>query len=257
MYLEERTFKQICNYLNLNPDVQDKSLDRLKKAISVLHNQYLADAVKEVGYILERNKQQQSEIKDIFGLVMHMYNKKTKEHQTLFLLIHLFEIAIRTKLAIILSQKYSSPNTDDWYHSQTPLSNQHAQLIKKLVEISNHKKIQHCNIKTSFDVFNLFSMGDLEWILKTFWTDLSDLFTEKKYKNQTVAGIIIKHAFLQKFSKIRYARNAIFHSNPLKSKRSDLIESIELILIHLGYNLFDAVNNIDPEHKIIRLKYTY
>ncbi len=188
---------------------------------------------------------------------MRVYNKRTKEHQTLFLLIHLFEIAIRTKLAIILSQKYSSPNTDDWYFSQTPQSNQHAQLIKKLVEISLHKKTQIIDIKTSFDVFNLFSMGDLEWILKTFWTDLSCLFAEKEYKDQIISGIVIKQAFLQKFSKIRYARNAIFHSNPLKSKRSDLIESIELILIHLGYNLFDAVNNIDPEHKIIRLKYTY
>jgi hypothetical protein len=258
MYLEQQTFKHICRQLNLDPQDQSKNLERLKKSISVLHNQYLAETVKEVGYILEKNKQsQQPEIKDMFGLIMAVYNKRIKEHQTLFLLIHLFEIAIRTKLAVRLSHKYSRTNTDDWYLSQTPTSRFHAQLIRKVNDISTHKRIQLANIATSFDIFNLFSMGDIEWIIKTFWVDISDLFIQKTYKNQNISGIITKHSFLQKFSKIRHARNAIFHNNPLKNKRSDLIESIELILIHLGYNLFDAINNIDPEHKIIRFKYAY
>jgi len=30
---------------------------------------------------------------------------------------------------------------------------------------------------------------------------------------------------------------------------------MELILAHLGFNLEDAINNIDSQHKIIRLKY--
>ena len=36
---------------------------------------------------------------------------------------------------------------------------------------------------------------------------------------------------------------------------SDELEDIELILIHIGFNLNDAINNIDSQHRIIKLKY--
>lgn len=231
-----------------------KNLDKVKKSISVLHHLYLTEAAKEAGAIITRNNQN---VKDIFGLLMSIYNKKIKEHQVLFLLIHLFEIAFRTKSTVIISNHFSSADSDDWFLTQTPIDKRHEKLIIKIHEIVNHKKINISDIKNSFEIFNLFSMGDLEWLIKTFWGEFQGLFMAKTYKNQTIPAITTKASFLQKFSKIRNARNDIFHSNPPKMKKSHLIEDIELLLLHLEFNLYDAVNNIDPEHKIIKLKYNY
>jgi hypothetical protein len=97
----------------------------------------------------------------------------------------------------------------------------------------------------------------LRFLQKTFWSEFEPLFLSKQYKSQSLPAIKIKESFLKKIMEIRHSRNDIFHNNPPKIKRGKLIEHIELILLHLGYNLFDAVNNIDPEHKIIQLKYIY
>lgn len=252
MFLENSVFAKICAILELDPAQEDQSAEKLKRSISVLHSQYLFDALKEVRGIREKK-----EVVDIFGLVMSVYNRKIREHQTLFLLIHLFEIAIRSKAAVVISDRYSSGTGDDWFLCSAPLDHHHAGLIEKIQRIASVKKFAITAQTSSFDLFNLLSMGDLEWLIKSFWSEFHPLFEAKMYKGQSIPPVVTKQSFLQKFSKIRSARNDIFHNNPPRIKRAELIESIELFLLHLGFNLYDAINNIDPEHKIVRLKYAY
>ena len=69
---------------------------------------------------------------------------------------------------------------------------------------------------------------------------------------------IKKLAFERTFEEIRKARNDNAHHKPFhktRKRRHQIIEDIELILIHIGFNLNDAINNIDSQHKIIKLKY--
>ncbi len=75
-------------------------------------------------------------------------------------------------------------------------------------------------------------------------------------------GYIIKRrpplTFKEMFDEIRKARNDNAHHKPLHSRRKrryEVIEFIEIILVHIGFNLNDAINNIDPFHRIIVLKY--
>ena len=251
MYLENLMFDKVCQILDASDDKSANDIQKLKKSISVLHNYYLIGSATEATHILKKHSKN-----DRFELIMSIYNRKIKEHQALFLLIHLFEIAIRSKSAIIISNKFSLPDSDDWF--LTISSNGHHQKLKdKISLIASIKNFTIDKNTTTFDLFNLLSFGDLEWLIKTFWGDFSPLFQEKRYKSQSIRAISIKKSFLQKIMSIRHARNDIFHNNPIKINRSDLIGHIEIILLHLGYNLFDAVNNIDPEHKIIRLKYDY
>ncbi len=254
MYLENIIYNQICSDLGLSHEQPHPQQEKLKKSISVLHNRYLMQATKEAKHLLRRS---QKPVEDPFALIMNIYNKKIREHQSLFLLLHLFEIAIRSKTAITISNHYSSDQSDDWFLSRPPKDAHHHKLQEKIRQVANHKHFSITTDTTSFDLFNLLSMGDLEWILKTCWSLFLPLFQKKSYKQQTIPAITTKTALIQKFSKVRSARNDIFHNNPPKMKRGRLIEDIELLLLHLGYNLHDAINNIDPEHKIIKLKYTY
>lgn len=251
MYLEDLMLDKVCQILNASSDKNADDIQKLKKSISVLHSYYLMGSATEAAHVIKKRG-----MSDRFDLIMDIYNRKIKEHQALFLLIHLFEIAIRSKAAIIISNKFSSPDSDDWF-SATPSSKHHQKLKDKIILIANNKNFAIDGNTTTFDLFNLLSFGDLEWLIKTFWGDFAPLFQEKEYKSQPIKAISIKSSFLQKIISIRHARNEIFHNNPIKINRSDLIGYIEIILLHLGYNLFDAVNNIDPEHKIIKLKYDY
>ncbi len=252
MYLESMLYSTICQILGVSETDTSDDLAKLKKSISVLHDRYLIGAVTEANHIISKTA-----VSDRFGLIMSIYNRKIKEHQALFLLIHLFEIAIRSKAAIIISNHFSTPGTDDWFRSLSPQSHQHSKLIQKIQLIAKNKHFTIGSDTNTFDLFHLFSFGDLEFLLKTFWSEFEPLFLSKQYKSQSLPAIKIKESFLKKIMEIRHSRNDIFHNNPPKIKRGKLIEHIELILLHLGYNLFDAVNNIDPEHKIIQLKYIY
>ena len=84
-------------------------------------------------------------------------------------------------------------------------------------------------------------------IKKDFWNDLSHLFVSK-----TINGInfhqIGKLAFEKTFAEIRRSRNDNAHYkrfNKTIRRINQIIEDIELILIYIGFNLNDAINNID------------
>ena len=63
--------------------------------------------------------------------------------------------------------------------------------------------------------------------------------------------------FESKFNRINRYRNELYHGNPGTSGWRQIINDIENVLVHLGYNVEDAINNIDPNHSIISLQYKY
>ena len=90
-----------------------------------------------------------------------------------------------------------------------------------------------------------------------FWADLSDLFEEKDFKGHKLKQIG-KKSMTTMLESIRKSRNDNAHHKPFHSsrkRRHEIVDDIELILAHLGFNLEDAINNIDSHHKIIKLKY--
>lgn len=100
-------------------------------------------------------------------------------------------------------------------------------------------------------------LGQLQSIYIDFWGDLSHLFDQKTI-NEKGLPKIGKRNFEQIFENIRKSRNDNTHYKPFhksRKRRHQTIEDIELILLHIGFNLKEAINNIDPQNKIIKLKY--
>lgn len=248
----DKSLHDLCT--NLQITKSDKEYYKFEKLVTVVNQAYLKIALKEFNYIKTKNPEK--EIISNFNFLMSLYNKHLREHQVMFLLFNIFETAIRSKAVIELSLKYSSAGNDDWLYnsSLTP-----SKMIRPLQEAKNKIKQdgEDINNLDSFELFDYIMLGQLQSIYKDFWNDLSCLFVAK-----TINGInfpqIGKRAFERIFEEIRKARNDNAHHKPFhktRKRRHQIIEDIELILIHIGFNLSDAINNIDSQHKIIKLKY--
>ncbi|WP_231204875.1 CAAX protease [Helicobacter pylori] len=238
MELENEVFDRILKHLALkNPlAFKNKGLDQLKKSISVLHYDYLIGASKELGIMLQKYPNKENEINNLFDFLMHFYNKRTKTHHMLFLWIHFFETALRSKMAVILAQKHSSKDIDDWF------------LSKKLShEIEHLKKIHHLeSLKgyNGFQILNLFTLNTLKTIIKMYWSDFKPLFADyKTYNEHVLPAYGTWEHFLKAFSLIRKARNDLFHNNPSKIKTSSLVKNIEILLLRLDFNPKNAFDN--------------
>lgn len=252
MDIYDKSLNDLCT--NLQITKSDKEYYKFEKLVTVVNQAYLKIALKEFNYIKTRN--QEKEIESNFNFLMSLYNKHLREHQVMFLLFNIFETAIRSKAVTELSLKYSSNGNDDWLHDSSLTPNK---IIRPLQEAKN-KIIQDgedINNLDSFEIFDYIMLGQLQSIYKDFWNDLSHLFIAK-----TINGInfpqIGKRTFEKIFEEIRKARNDNAHHKPFhktRKRRHQIIEDIELILIHIGFNLNDAINNIDSQHKIIKLKY--
>lgn len=186
---------------------------------------------------------------------MSIYNRKIKEHQVLMLLVHLFEVAMRANAAIVLSRKFSWPYEDDWYWLTTSGDRQTLQ-----DQIDNLALTKHFSITsntTTFDMFNLLSIGDLKKLYKKYWRDFAPFFNKTSFKSNTIPPFNNRTEFLACFERIRKYRNELYHNNPGSVGWSQITKDIEDILVQLHYNVKDAINNIDPHHRIIHLQYTY
>ncbi|MCH4610153.1 CAAX protease [Helicobacter pylori] len=238
MELENEVFNRILKHLALkNPlAFKNKGLDQLKKSISVLHYDYLIGASKQLGIMLQKYPNKENEINNLFDFLMHFYNKRTQTHHMLFLWIHFFETALRSKMAVILAQKHSSNDIDDWF------------LSKKLShEIEHLKKTHHLeSLKgyNGFQILNLSTLNALKTIIKMYWSDFKPLFADyKTYNDHVLPAYGTWERFLKAFSLIRKARNDLFHNNPSKIKTSSLVKNIEILLLRLDFNPKNAFDN--------------
>ncbi|WP_419763969.1 MAG: hypothetical protein ACNI28_09245 [Arcobacter sp.] len=253
MNIQEKSLDDICKKLKIS--IHDKEYYKFKKLVTVVNQAYLKVALKEFENIKKNNPKKN--ITSNFDFLINLYNKHLREHQVMFLLFNLFETAIRSKAAVELSLKYSSNGNDDWLHNNTltPIKIQRP-LNEAKKKISQDG--ENINNLDSFEIFDYIMLGQLQSIYTDFWSDLSHLFQTK-----TIDGIIFnqigKTKFKRLFDEIRKARNDNAHHKPFhktRKRRYEIIEDIELILIHIDFNLNQAINNIDPKHKIIRLKYS-
>lgn len=176
-----------------------------------------------------------------YGWVYYAMQERTGKTLTalfsmLFLWIHFFETALRSKMAVILAQKHSSKDIDDWF------------LSKKLShEIEHLKKTHHLeSLKgyNGFQILNLFTLNTLKTIIKMYWSDFKPLFADyKTYNEHVLPAYGTWEHFLKAFSLIRKARNDLFHNNPSKIKTSSLVKNIEILLLRLDFNPKNAFDN--------------
>lgn len=250
--LTDSSLLNICNKVQITQ--QDVEFKKFKHLVTVTNQAYLKIALKEFENIKKLNPNKN--ISSNFNFLMSLYNKHLKEHQVMFLLLNIFETAIRSKAVVELSNTYSTSNQDDWLHNQqftpTKLKSPLAEAIKKIKQDGENE----ANMD-SFEIFDYIMLGQLKAIYIDFWSDLSYIFDEK-HKNGHLLPKIGKNKMKTLLDEIRKARNDNAHHKPFhktRRRRHQIIEDIELILTHIGFNLNDAINNIDPSHKIVKLKY--
>lgn len=233
---------------NRNPEYQ-----KIEDAASVLNIAYMRLASEEIKYFMRRNPRHR--IPSKFNHLMGVYNKLIREHQIMFLLLNIFETALRSKAAIIISDQFST-GQDNWWKNITLLDKNMVDPINKAVQ-QLHKSNINLSTANTFDLFDTLTFGQLEVIYKNNWGILQSLFNTKPYRTYQLPQIT-KQIFTDKIGYLRSARNDVAHHKPIDYSRRgkrDLIEDMELILRHLNFNLEDAINGIDPQHTIVNLRY--
>lgn len=250
MDLLNSSLENICNKLQILDN--DKEINKFKHLITVTNQAYLKISLNEFYHIKKENPTK--DIVSNFNFLMKLYNKHLREHQVMFLLLNIFETAIRSKAAIELSKKYSSENSDDWLLDETLTPNKIKKPLSEAITKIRQDKEDESKLD-SFEIFDYIMLGQLKSIYIDFWSDLSSLFEEK-----TINGVkynkIGKNRLKVLLDEIRKARNDNAHHKPFhktRKRRHHIIADVELILTHIGFNLNDAINNIDPTHKIIKL----
>lgn len=252
MNIYDKSLHDLCT--NLQITKSDKEYYKFEKLVTVVNQAYLKIALKEFNYIKIKNPEK--EIISNFNFLMSLYNKHLREHQVMFLLFNIFETAIRSKAVIELSLKYSSDGSDDWLHNSSLIPSKMQKPLQEAIKKINQDG-ESINNLDSFEIFDYIMLGQLQSVYKDFWNDFSHLFSAKIIDGITFPQIG-KRAFERTFEEIRKARNDNAHHKPFhktRKRRHQIIEDIELILIHIGFNLNDAINNIDSQHRIIKLKY--
>ncbi len=252
MTLHDKVLHELCDALKI--DYSHPEYAKFAKVGDLVNQAYVKIAIKEFAHIKATNPSKS--IASDFDFLMGLYNKHIKEHQVMFLLFNIFETAIRSKAAVVLSQTYSSPDQDDWLHNPSliPVKIQHT--LDKSAEIIKLDGEDSQNLDT-FQIFDYILLGGLKTLYVAFWANLSDLFEEKEYKGYKLKQIG-KKSMTMMLESIRKSRNDNAHHKPFHSsrkRRHEIVNDMELILAHLEFNLADAINNIDPLHKIINLKF--
>ncbi len=253
MQVRYKLYETICRTLIINHTLMTNPENKkIYKVVSVLHKEYLISAAKEARNVINKDKS----IKNKYGLMITIYNRKLKEHQALVLLIQLFEIAMRTQAAVVLSEKFSTTNEDDWYQL-SDINSKHRKIKSKVKDRALMLGLIITPNTSTFDMFHSLMMNDIQVIYQRNWSDFSILFNNIQYKDNSITPLHTHAMFDARFKRIRKYRNSLYHGNPGSTGWKQIIQDIEDILVQLNYNVADAINNIDPEHKIITLKYEY
>ncbi|RLA78262.1 MAG: hypothetical protein DRG78_15560 [Epsilonproteobacteria bacterium] len=239
---------------NLRINARNSEYQKIKDATSVLNIAYLKLASEEIKYFMQNNPSHN--INSKFEYLMGTYNKLIREHQIMFLLLNVFETALRSKAAITISSQYSAVNSDDWWKDISMLDKNLVDPVNKAVQQLN-KSNHNLSTVNTFHLFDTFTFGQLEHMYKNYWSTFQTLFTQKNYRTYTLPQISYD-MFTHKMKNIRLARNDVAHHKPIdytRRRRQDLIHDMELLLRHLNFNLEDTIDGIDPQHTIVNLRY--
>lgn len=220
---------------------------RMKKAISVLYFTYLWGACKEAQIVLNKYP-----ITCLFTLIMQLYVKKRRTHQSYFLLLHCFENALRSTLAVRIANLYNTTDCDDWFLNLASSNNTGLKTLSK--KINMRRKHFKTKPNSTWEIFDCFYLVDLEDIIESHWNELASIFRDgKMYKNQILPSYGTKEHLITKISQIRKARNDIFHNKPTQIKFQ---KDLEILLLRLDYNLEEAIQ-IGEISTAVKLQYNY
>lgn len=254
MSISQIEFSKIVTKLSLQQNTTD--YNKIQNAVEIVNMAFLKVAVNQLENLL--NKPNNQNRNNLFDRLMKFYNQRVREHQVMYLLMHIIETTLRSKASSVISKKFSTNGQDNWWYDIRNID-------KKLVEPvmlglkSSHKLNISPSDMNTFDFFDSMTFNQLLNIYSDFWSDFKNDFIQKSYKAHTLSTLD-KKRFEAKLRHIRNARNDIAHHKPINHPtgrgRQDLIHDIEIILCHLGFNLDEAINNIDPNHTIIQLQYT-
>ncbi|WP_297578500.1 CAAX protease [uncultured Helicobacter sp.] len=247
--LEIENLNKIKGLFTQYPHLLTSDFDkRITQSIRVLHFRYLWGVCREAQIVLPK-----FHTDNLFDFIMSFYNKRRKTHQAHFLLLHCFENALRSTLAVEIANLYNQ-DKDDWFLKPQSQNAKENKLLRQIANITDKRHLQISSFKNTFEVFDIFSLGDLQQILDNHWSELAPLFKNpKEYKNQMLPTYGTKESLLTKINKIRNARNEIFHNKPTKIKFQ---KDLEILLLHLGYNLKDAIA-VGEIQSVIKLQYQY
>jgi hypothetical protein len=118
---------------------------------------------------------------------------------------------------VVLSQKYSSPNQDDWLHNPSLVPTKIQHTLDKSAEIIQLDGENTHNLDT-FQIFDYILLGGLKTLYIAFWSDLAELFEEKEYKGNKLKQIG-KKSMTTMLESIRKSRNDNAHHKPFHSSR--------------------------------------
>ncbi|GMB90334.1 CAAX protease [Helicobacter ailurogastricus] len=203
---------------------------KIKQSIEVLHHQYLYGACKETKILFDKNQGRID--RDLFDVVMDNYHKRLERHQAYFFILQCFEHALRSTMATTLANAFNR-DRDDWFLHKSPH-------CSYLVDKANARsKKLNKPIKdgcTTFDIFDLFSLGDLEHLLRHYYPYFEhNIFkAQKAYKGQPLLVYETKQHALSTIKRIRDARNEVFHNKPTHIKFQ---KDVVVLLLRLGYDL--------------------
>jgi len=248
--LIKTSLKNLSDKLQI--DEKNYEFKKFEHLITVTNQAYLKIALNEFVNIKKENSAKV--IESNYDFLMKLYNKHLREHQVMFLLLNIFETAIRSKAVSILSKIYSSIDSDDWLLKNDITPTKIKRPLEEAIKKIKLDKENESNFN-SFEIFDYIMLGQLQSIYIDFWSDLSYLF-EVKTVNNIKLNKIGKNSLKNIFKEIRKARNDNAHHKPFhktRKRRHQIIKDIELILCHIDFNLDKAINNIDPTHKIIKL----
>ena len=253
MSISQIEFSKISTILKLDSSTDD--FRKIQNSVEIVNVAFLKVAVKRLEHLL--NDPKNNDRNNLFDRLMKLYNGRIREHQVMYLLMHIIETTLRAKGASVISKKFSTNATDDWWHDMRRIDKRLIEPLMLGMKSSHRQNLSPADMHT-FEFFDSITFNQLLNVYTNFWTEFKDNFQEKQYKSHTIQALN-KKQFTSKLNHIRNARNDIAHHKPINHsdgrRRKDLIEDIELILCHLGFNLIDSVNDIDPNHKIIQLKY--
>lgn len=187
---------------------------------------------------------------EVRGVIFSVYNRKLAEQSRMFPVFHAFETAFRSILAIQLEALYGAP---DWWRpiehklrrgerlspltriDGKPMSQDALATLGHLLRSELDRPDGATKLVSLTDGYGLMAVANLQHVQKLFvqhWGPLLSVFRA----NRAGSPPMTKQVFDDQFSKIREARNDVYHHNSTRDL-GRVTEIVEDLLDRLDINL--------------------
>jgi hypothetical protein len=217
-------------------------VDLFAADLALVSPHLMHDALKEVAASLKG--QHVSEYREI---IFGVYNRKVAEHAQLFPIFHSFETAFRSTVCVELERYYGQPQ---WWKSvylalqrgvapttitsigKRTLPKDTAHLIGEIIKHIDGEKLQRNQMSALTDGYRFTEqckLSHIEKLIVRHWSLLGPKFSKPTRK-------LTHKDFQAKFSRVRDARNKVYHHQSL-SGMSQVVHTAEELLDYLDFSL--------------------